>query len=81
MSVHPNALAAKWEKSDRRRIHEYVAEEPGSTSTDVSRDLGLPLQTASSHLAAMWRSGRMTRERVGRVFAYRVPGAETGGGS
>ncbi|MDK9695636.1 MAG: metalloregulator ArsR/SmtB family transcription factor [Siculibacillus sp.] len=71
-----SALAQATRLTVFRRL--AVAEPGGMPAGDLARDLGVPPNTLSSHLAVLARAGLVAAERRGRFVVYRAVVARLG---
>ncbi|MEM7705425.1 MAG: helix-turn-helix transcriptional regulator [Pseudomonadota bacterium] len=73
-----NALGALAQESRLATFRLLVrAGETGMAAGDIARELGVPHNTLSSHLACLARSGLVTSRRQSRSIIYRVDFAGT----
>jgi predicted transcriptional regulator len=61
----------------RKRIFQFIAENPGSTIQLVAASMRLSHTTASHHLATMCREGLLIREKEGRSVRHYSPQKES----
>lgn len=68
-----NALAALSQQTRLDAFRLLVRHEPiGLSAGDIARDLDVPANTLSTHLAILSRAGLVTSERHSRVIQYRA---------
>jgi predicted transcriptional regulator len=63
-------ITQKYKNSDRERILNYIEANPGSTTTDIEKNLGMKRSTVRHHLRILRLNYKITRSKKGKSVLY-----------